>query len=51
MLAGDPDSFSWPRVITANVLGSESCDRSSAARAALRQIPNKPRAQLLGQAS
>jgi hypothetical protein len=50
MLAGESDSFSWPRSITANILVSESSDRHSAARAAFRQILNKPRAQLLGQA-
>jgi hypothetical protein len=49
MLAGQPDSFSWPRTITADFLASESSDRGSAARAALRQILNKPLAQLLGQ--
>jgi hypothetical protein len=48
MLAGDPDSFGW---ITATILVSESSDRGSAARAAPRQILNKPQAQLLGQAS
>jgi hypothetical protein len=48
MLAGDPDSFSW---IAANILASESSDHGSAARAAPRQILNKPQAQLLGQAS
>jgi hypothetical protein len=51
MLAGEPDSCSWPRSITANILDSESKDRGSAARAALRQTPNKPQAQLLCQAS
>jgi hypothetical protein len=50
MLAGEPDSFSWPRSITANILVPDSSDRHSAARAALSQIRNKPRAQLLGQA-
>jgi hypothetical protein len=51
MLAGEPDSFSCPVGITANILASESSGRGSAARAAFRQIPTKPHAQLLGQAS
>jgi hypothetical protein len=48
MLAGEPDSFSGPR---SNIFVSESSDGGSAARAALRQIFNKPQAQPLGQAS
>jgi hypothetical protein len=51
MLAGEPDVFSWPRGITANVLVPESSNRGSAARAARREILNKPQVQLLGQAS
>jgi hypothetical protein len=51
MLAGEPDPFSWPGSITGSMLASESSDRGSAARATLRQIPNKPQAQLLGRAS
>jgi hypothetical protein len=51
MLSGGPDPFSSPRSITASILGFESSDRGSAARAALYQIRNKPEAQLLGQAS
>jgi hypothetical protein len=38
MLAGEPDPFSWPRSIAANILASESSHRASAARAAFRQI-------------
>jgi hypothetical protein len=48
MLAGEPDSFSWPRNITADISVSESSDRGSAARAARRQLFSKPQAQLLG---
>jgi hypothetical protein len=48
MLAGEPDSSSGPR---SNILVSESGDGASAACAALGQIPDKPQAQLLGQAS
>jgi hypothetical protein len=51
MLAGGPDSFSWPRSSTASILVSGSSDRGSAARAALRQTLSKPPAQQLGQAS
>jgi hypothetical protein len=51
MLAGEPDSSSWPRSSTASIWAPESSDRGSAARTALCQILNKPRAQLLGQAS
>jgi hypothetical protein len=42
MLAGELDSFSWPLSITANILVSKSSDRGSAARAAPRQILDKP---------
>jgi hypothetical protein len=47
MLAGEPDSFSWPR---SNTSVSESSDGGSAARAAPRHMLNKPQAQLLRQA-
>jgi hypothetical protein len=49
MLAGEPDSFIWPR---SSILVSESSDGGSAARAVLRHIlNNQTPAQLLGQAS
>jgi hypothetical protein len=48
MLAGEPESFSWPR---SDMLVSEPGEGGSAARAAPRQTPNKPQAQLLAQAS
>jgi hypothetical protein len=48
LLAGEPDSYSWAGI---NILVSEAGDGGSAARAGLRQILDKPRAQRLGQAS